>query len=262
MDKPLTIYDAHAYLGNNAVWAKGGLPVPLEGGAWVEMMDRSGVDAALVAPPGVGAKEDFKPDLERIARAVKDFPDRLFGYARVKPRRGQVAIDELRHWVEERGFRAVKLNTLDDDYTLSDRALLDPVIQEADRLGVPVFMHTGDRHGATCTPSMVADIAVDFPRTTFIIGHMGHPGWSDELVPAMKQAPNTVTETAGVFLPSLVQDVVDHVGAERVLMGSNGPYSPIALPPVMIGRHMGRLSEADKAAIMGGNLVRLLRIDG
>ena len=235
-----------------------GLPVPLEGAAWVEMMDRCGVDRALVAPPGVGADADFKPDLERIARAIKDFPDRLYGYARVKPRRGRVAIEELRRWVEDRGFHAVKLNTLDDDYELSDRALLDPVVQEADRLGVPVFMHTGDSHGQTCTPSMVADIAVDFPDTTFIIGHMGHPGWSDELVPAMKRAPNTVTETAGVFMPSLVQDVVDAVGADRLLMGSNGPYSPVELPPVMIGKHMGRLSDAERQAIMGGNLLRVL----
>ena len=254
------IYDAHAYLGNNPVWAKGGLPVPMEGRAWVKMMDRGGVDAALVAPPGVGAVDDFEPDLERIALAIRDFPGRLFGYARVKPRRGQAAVDDLRRWVEERGFHAVKLNTLDDEYRLSDRALLDPVIVEADRLGVPVLMHTGDTHGATCTPSMVADIAVDFPNTTFIIGHMGHPGWTEELVAAMQRAPNTVTETAGVFVPAMVQDVVDQVGAERVLMGSNGPYSPIELPPVMIERHMGRLSEADKAAITGGNLARVLKL--
>ena len=57
------IYDAHCYLGNNPLWAQTGLPVPLEGPAWVEMMDRAGVDGALVAPPGVGASEDFKPDL-------------------------------------------------------------------------------------------------------------------------------------------------------------------------------------------------------
>ncbi|MBI4305036.1 MAG: amidohydrolase family protein, partial [Chloroflexi bacterium] len=136
------VYDAHAYLGNNPQWAQMGLPVPLEAGAWVSMMDGAGIDGTLVAPPGVGAREDFKPDLERIAKGVKKYPDRLFGFCRIKPRRGQKAIDDLRYWVETHGFRAVKMNTLDDDYTLRDRKLLDPVIDAATKLGIAVYFHT------------------------------------------------------------------------------------------------------------------------
>ena len=157
------ICDAHAYLGNSPGWAQMGLPVPLDGHGWVEMMDRSGVDRALVAPPGVGAGQDFKPDMDRIAQGMRDYPDRLFGFCRVKPRRGQIAIDELRMRAEEQGFRAVKMNTLDDDYRLDDRRLLDPVIRAASDLGLVMFFHTGDTHGETCQPSMVADFAVDFP---------------------------------------------------------------------------------------------------
>ena len=253
------IYDAHGYLGNRLDWAQLGLPVPLDGPAWVEMMDRAGVDGALVAPPGVGVREDFKPDLERIATAVKDFPDRLFGWARVKPRNGQDAVDLLRRLVEDQGFRCLKMNTADDDYRLDDRKLVDPVVETAAQLGIPVFFHTGDTHGAACTPGMVADIAVDFPDTTFIIGHVGYPGFIQDVVPAMKRAPNTVTETAGLLIPGMVQAVVDEIGADRVLMGSNGPGMPIELPPIMIGKYMGRLSDEQKNAIMGGNLLRVLK---
>ena len=254
------IYDAHAYLGNNPLWAQSGLPVPFNGPEWVEMMDRTGVDGALVAPPGVGAREDFKPDLERIATAVKEFPGRLFGWARVKPRNGQAAVDALRRMVEDQGFRCLKMNTADDDYRLDDRKLVDPVVETAAQLGIPVFFHTGDTHGAACTPGMVADIAVDFPDTTFIIGHVGYPGFIQDVVPAMKRAPNTVTETAGLLITATNQTVVDEVGADRVLMGSNGPYIPIALPPIMIDKYMGRLSSQEKNAILGGNLLRVLKV--
>jgi len=260
------IYDAHGYLGNNPSFAQTGLPVPLEGPAWVEMMDRAGVGGALVAPPGVGAPEDFKPDLERIARAVKEFPDRLFGWVRVKPRQGGAAVDVLRRYVEEHGFKCLKLNTQDDDYRLDDRKLVDPVVEAADGLGIPVFFHTGDVSTDTCTPNMVADIASDFPTTTFIIGHMafggvnGYPGAIEQLVPAMKRAPNTVTECAGVLKCAYIQDVVDQVGAERVLLGSNGPYVPIELPVVMIRDYMGLLSTEQKDAILGGNLSRVLKL--
>ena len=260
------IYDAHGYLGDNPSWAQVGLPVPLEGAAWVEMMDRAGVDGALVAPPGVGAKDDFKPDLERIARAVREFPDRLFGWVRVKPRQGKAALDVLREYVEEHGFKCLKLNTGDDDYRLDDRKLVDPVVEAAAGLGIPVFFHTGDRNTDTCTPNMVADIAADFPNTTFIIGHMafggvnGYPGAIEQLIPAMKRAPNTVTERAGVLKCAYIQDVVDEIGAERVLMGSNGPYVPIELPVVMIRDYMGLLSGEQKNAILGENLLRVLKI--
>ena len=259
------IYDAHGYLGTNPRWAQTGLPVPFQGSAWVEMMDRAGIDGALVAPPGVGSPEDFKPDLERIARAIREFPDRLFGWVRVKPRKGQQALDTLRRFVEEHDFKCLKMNTGDDDYRLDDRKLIDPVVATADGLGIPVFFHTGDTNAETCTPDMVADIAADFPDTTFIIGHMafggvnGYPGSTDQLVPAMKRAPNTVTETAGVLKCSYIQDVVDEIGADRVLMGSNGPNIPIDLPLVMIRDYMGLLSDEQKNAIMGENFLRVLK---
>ena len=260
------IYDAHGYLGNNPSFAQTGLPLPLDGRAWVEMMDRAGVDGALVAPPGTGMSEDFKPDLERIASAVKEFPDRLFGWVRVKPRQGKAAVDVLRRHVEEHGFKCLKLNTLDDDYRLDDRRVVDPVVAAADELGIPVFFHTGDASTDTCTPDMVADIAADFPHTTFIIGHMafggvnGYPGATEQLVPAMKRAPNTVTETAGVLRCSFIQDVVDEIGADRVLLGSNGPYTPIDVPVIMIRDYMGLLSDEQKRAILGENLLRVLKI--
>ena len=260
------IYDTHAYLGDNPLWKQHGLPVPLEADAWVEMMDGAGIDGALVAPPGSGAAEAFKPDMDRIAAAVTKYPKRLFGFCRVKPRQGGKAVDELRKRVSDQGFRALKLNTLDDDYRLDDRKLLDPVLEAAAKLGIVVFFHTGDHSYQTCTPTMVADIALDYPETTFIIGHMGFggvngfPGSPEELVPAMQRAANTVTETAGVFKPEFIQTTIDKVGAERVLMGSNGPYSPIELPRIMVQKHMNRLSDGEKALVTGGNFERIFKL--
>ena len=261
------IYDAHAYLGNNPIWGQMGLPVPLEADDWIAMLDHAGMDGALVAPPGVGAGDEFRPDMDRIAIGIRNYPDRLFGFCRVKPHSGQGAIDELKLRVQEQGFRALKMNTMDDDYRLDDRALVDPVVAAASELGIAVFCHTGDYQHETCTPSMVADIASDFPETTFIIGHMGFggingfPGDIEQLVPSMERAPNTVTETAGVFKAEFIQDVVDQVGAERVLMGSNGPNSPIELPKVMIGKHMNKLTDDEKFLILGGNFARIFGLD-
>ena len=148
--------------------------------------------------------------MELIARAIKSHPSRFFGYTRVKPRRGQAALDDLRYWIEERGMHAVKMNTLDDSYRLDDRALMDPVLETITDLQVPILFHTGDTHAETCTPKMVADLAKDFPNVTFIIGHMGYPGsdpaTANELITAMRQSPNTVTESAAVNRRVIIQD--------------------------------------------------------
>ena len=254
------ICDVHAYLGNNPAWAQMGLPVPLDADGWVEMMDRSGVDRALVAPPGVGKEADFKPDMDLIADGIRKYPDRIFGFCRIKPKRGTIAIDEMRMRVNEQGFRAIKMNTLDDNYRLDDRRLLDPVIEAADALKIVVFFHTGDQHGETCQPSMVADIALDFPSTTFIIGHCGYIGFQNQTPTALRRASNTVTETAGVLSPILIQNIVNEVGAEQVLMGSNGPNTPIELPHILINNHMNKLSQSEKALITGGNFERIFNL--
>lgn len=254
------IYDAHGYLGSNPQFATYGVPELLGQDEWLRIMDGCGMQGALVAPPGVGASEDFKPGMELIAQAIKSHPNRFFGYSRVKPRRGKAALDDLRYWIEDRGLHAVKMNTLDDDYRLDDRGLIDPVMEVVSELGIPVLFHTGDARGETCTPEMVADIAVDFPGTTFIIGHMGYPGGDHMLVDAMKRAPNTVTESASVFRRVVIQDTISAIGADRVLMGTNGPYSPIEMGPMMFRDFMGSLDEGQISAILGGNLMRVLKV--
>ena len=259
--KGTLIYDAHGYMGHNPEFEAFGLPLFLGPDEWIRIMDTSGIQGVLVAPPWTGASDDFKTDMEIIAQAINSHPDWFFGYCRVRPRRGKAALDDLRYWIKDRGLHAVKMNTLDDDYRLDDRALIDPVMEVVSQLGVPVLFHTGDTHGATCTPEMVADIARDFPSTTFIIGHIGYPGMDHQIAAAMKRAPNTVTESASVFRRVVIQATVDAVGAERMLMGSNGPYSPTEMGPMMFRDYMDSLDMKQKGDILGGNFVRILGLE-
>ena len=151
------IVDAHCYLGRNPIWEAQGMPATMQGKDMIAYMDRGGVDRVLCAPPGVGTADDFAADHERIAQAIADYPDRIYGFARVKPPRGSIAIDEMRYWLRERGFHAVKFNTIDSSYSLADRALMGPVLEAITTLRVPVMIHTGEEHGHTCTPALVAN---------------------------------------------------------------------------------------------------------
>ena len=75
---------------------------------------------------------------------------------------------------------------------------------------------------------------------------------------AMKRAPNTVTESASMFRRVVNQETLDAVGAERILMGTNGPYSPIEMGPMMFRDYMGSLNAEQSSAILGRNLMRIL----
>ena len=260
------IFDAHCYLGRNPIWEAQGMPATMHGKDMIAYMDRGGVDRALCAPPGVGAADHFAADHERIAQAIADYPDRIFGFVRVKPPRGTQAIDELHYWLRERGFHAVKFNTIDASsygagcYSLADRALMGPVLEAIAPLNVPVMVHTGKEHGHTCTPALVANLALDFPQITFIIAHAGVPGFLDEVVPFMQRAENTLVDLAGVLRPIYVQNLVNGVGAERVLNATNAPHMPIELGPQLIERHCRLLTAAQKDAILSTNAMRLLKI--
>ncbi len=94
-----------------------------------------------------------------------------------------------------------------------------------------------------------------------LIGHVGYPGFTRDVVPAMKRAPNTVTETAGVFRPHVIQETVDEAGAERVLMGSHFPsWPPVTMMVTLISDYMPQLSEVQKKAILGGNFARIFSL--
>ena len=252
------IFDAHCYLGRNPLWAAQNLPASVGGAEMIAMMDRAGVDRALCAPPAVGAHDAFASDHELIASALTEFPTRIYGYARVIPTRGQAAIDELRYWVRQRGFRAVKFNTYDAHYNIAQRAVIGPVLEAVEELGVPVMVHTGESHGITSSPALVADLAMDFPRITFSIAHVGTPGFLEEVIPFMRRAENTVTDTSGMFRPHVIQDLVDSVGADRVLMGSNAPHMPMEFARLLIEEHCPRLTDAQREAILGGSALRYL----
>ncbi len=262
------IFDAHCYLGRNPIWKVQGMPATMRGPDMIAYMDRGGVNRALCAPPGVGAADDFAADHERIAQAIAEYPDRIYGFVRAKPPRGQTAIDEMHYWVRDRGFHAVKLNTIDAStygagcYSLADRALMNPVLEAITALRVPVMVHTGEEHGHTCTPALVANLALDFPQITFIIAHAGVPGFLPEVIPFMQRAENTVVDLAGVLRPIIVQNLVDAVGAERVLNATNAPHMPIEFGPQLIQRHCRKLTAAQQEAILGKNSMRVFAIDG
>ncbi len=105
----------------------------------------------------------------------------------------------------------------------------------------------------------IAALACRHPDARIIMAHMtgiGRRGVQD-----VEELPNVYVDTSGGWYDSeMVEYAVRHMGAERVLFGSDYPgrdYAP------QIGRVLGtNLSEKDKEKVLWRNAVSVLKLDG
>jgi uncharacterized protein len=118
------------------------------GAGRVADMDQAGITLQVLSASGPGA--DLVNDAEGVslaremndvlAGAVSEHPDRLAGFAHLPMRSPQAAADELERAVCELGFRGALINGMTQDLFLDDPRF-DPVLSQAERLGVPIYLH-------------------------------------------------------------------------------------------------------------------------
>ncbi len=226
-------------------------------------------------------------------------PDRFVGLTSVALQYPDLAAEQLDYAVNELGFRGASIGGhVDNEQPTS--AKYDPFWAKAEELDVPVFMHPNNalniaREGALAGRADLGNVIGNPLETTVFLAHMIYDGVLDRF-PGLKicashgggYLPSYVgrTEVAcgirpnatcvnrknpseylrdQIFVDSIVfaeeglRHLVAETGVSQVVYGSDQPYNW----PDMIGviTASPSLSNADKEAILGGNLIRLLRIN-
>ena len=119
--------------------------------------------------------------------------------------------------------------------------------------GRPVYTHVQYSPGAST--ARLAALARKFPKTNFILGHMGFGPADREAMEACQELDNLFLETScGNFL--FIDQVVKRAGADKVIFGSEFPLShPGAeLRKVMLLT----ISDDEREKILGGNILALI----
>ncbi len=214
----------------------------------VSLLDEVEVDGALCFPLGTRQSDE---GLKLVIEGVQKYPDRLRGFYWGNPHDPD-APAELEKCVKEYGLSGLKLHPTSDSW-MAGHPMADPLMEKARELGVPVTIHS---HQPGSQPALIGEIAMRFPDVTVIMAHMGMHHYRDAMYVAAKE-PNVILETAvQPWAHRMARDVVDRIGVERLIWGTD---APLHHPRVEMAKiEASALDEDERAAVMGGNIARVL----
>jgi Amidohydrolase len=193
----------------------------------------------------------------------------IFPLIWVRP--GDTTLEEVRTRLAA-GAIGLKLHPTVDGYPADDRAL-DPYLAVADEVGCPVACHSAP---GEADPDHIRRLAERFPSVPVIMYHtyLGPHDGRRRAAAHVREQPNIYLETSWCG-SDIVTWIVDEVGADRVLFGSDasidGPTHYRRRPPNVEGREtyndglvalVNNLGPDAARMVMGDNARRLFRLNG
>lgn len=227
-----------------------------------------------------------------IAEAISTCPGRYLGFAAIPAQDADAAVDELQHAMARPGFVGVELGTNVGELDWGAPRLL-PILDAAQDLGAVVFFHPhAIRAKETLKSHYFSNIIGNPLETTIAAGSLIFSGVLDKL-PDLQillchgggylsvasgrfnhgwrvrvENAGSSARPPGEYLrrfhvdtithdPVGLRHLIDHHGADRVVLGSDYPADMGPVDPVGDIESHTDLTAEDRAAILGGNLARM-----
>jgi len=235
---------------------------------------------------------------EGLAKFVAQYPDRFVGMASSSPQFPDLAAQQLEDGVKRLGLRAAAIggHVNGEDFSLPK---FDPFWGKAAELGVVAFMHPGGadnivREGAFRGRGDLGNIIGNPLETTYFLSRLIYDGTLDKFpglrvcgahaggyLPSYIMRSEVACEVRGnancankrrpkeylrsqimidtmIFSDEGLRHLVNEMGASQIVYGTDNPLNwPVTVDLVL---NASWLSNGDKEAILGGNLIKLLRI--
>lgn len=191
----------------------------------LEALDSVDFTATVIAPEDRKIAVFNTEGNDRVLKCARRYPDRLIPACSVNPWFGEQAIHEFRRAVGAGACLLVFAPALQG--FLPNDGLADELCRVAAELDVPIYIHSGPHaHGS---PAQIAMLALQHPRTRFILGHGGSTDHAYDLRPVLElRADNLWFETS--FMRPWAFDAMSGVADEsRWIFGSSAPRNDLAL---------------------------------
>lgn len=250
------VFDQHVHVGlrpvRSTTASNSYLPEEL-----ITNMDANGVDM-VVGFPKANPHTDYRSENERIIASMKQYPNRIVAFARINPYFRDKAVADIGDYARM-GVRGLKIHPIRDfsGNRVNDPELMFPIIEAAQKMNLLVLIHSGEWWN--CSPSLIADLARNFPKTNFVMAHSAGFGGHQEAIAVARHQDNLYVDTASNGYPDITSNVVRALGPERVLYGSDHPTQPFGFEIGKIVKYANLTSE-QLDLILGKNLARLLGI--
>ena len=201
--------DAHSHIGDFGGWAN----VSIDTEGLIKQMDEYEVEKTVLC-----GRDTF--DNEAVYGAFKQYPDRFLPLVFVNPFE-ENTVKNINHYIKEKGFKGLKLHPLAHSYVADAD---EPVMQAAEDLGVPVFIHCG--HPPFSLPWSIALLAERFPKVKVVMIHMGHGHgvYIDGSIKMAKRYSNLYLEMSGMPMNTKIKQAYDEVGKDRIMFGIDAPF--------------------------------------
>jgi predicted TIM-barrel fold metal-dependent hydrolase len=240
------IIDSHTHVDEVKAWGWIDPPEVL-----LPLLDDAKIDKAVVMTyRDATSPED--PAITYIVDAVRRYPDRLIGYARINAEAPR-AIETLDKALGQYGMKGIKLHTVTyGGFPFAEATVR--LMRRAAEFNAPVLFHSGDEPLAL--PQEIAEAARLCPETMVILGHMGGYFHGEAAIQAAASFLNIMLDTSAMPYPAMIRRAVRTIGAERVLFASDGPG---CLPALEVEKvKLAGLSPRDEGLVLGGNIQRIL----
>jgi len=234
----------------------------------VASMDEDGVDISVIVNYGWTTHELCVETNDYILESIARYPRRLIGFCAVQPHSYEAAVAEVERCVKG-GVRGVGEMRPDMQlFDLKDEEVMEPFIEVVRKHKLILLTHSSEPVGhdypgkGSITPEMLYPFITSFPDLTIICAHWGGGLPFYALMPEVKQAmSNVFFDTAAspfLYSPQIYNQVVQLVGADKILFGSDYPL-------IAQGRYLKEIGSLDlpdeaKNLILSSNAQRLLGI--
>jgi aminocarboxymuconate-semialdehyde decarboxylase len=229
---------------------------------------------------------------DQIAKLLKENPRRFMGIATLPMQAPEKAADELKRAMTKLGLRGTMFASNIMGKNL-DHPSFEPVWAMAEELGAFVFIHPNNVAGADRMTSYYLNNLIGnpldttigaaclffggvldrYPKLTVVLAHGGgftpyqaarwEHGWHVRPEPKKNIAKQPVDIAKRFYYDTILHSVpvlefmIQHVGADRVMLGSDYPYDMGMMDCVNQVRAL-KISDGDKAAILSTRAQGLL----
>lgn len=238
----------------------------------IDSMDRDGVDVSVILNGGWATQELCVEINDYILESIARYPKRLIGFCGTSfgtsLQSVEVAVSEIERCVKG-GIRGVGELRLDSQLPHDPGPeVLTPVVNIIREHDLVLLVHASEPVGhlypgkGGVTPDILYSLITCFPDIKLVCAHWGGGLPFYALMPEVKAAMNNVYfDTAAspfLYTPEVYQQVVELVGAEKVLFGSDYPL--LVQKRLLREIESAELPPGAKEMVLSGNACRLLGV--